>query len=75
VLALKLICPVFGLITRPAGVALNVPPAGLLITGVGLGPDGQKVPDEYWNSGLGTLVTFTVTAVRGLEHWPDVFCT
>jgi hypothetical protein len=72
-LATKLICPVVVLTnTSPAGAALKVPPDGLLITGVGFAAVLQKVPEGYWNCGLGILITLTVTEVRLLKHVPVV---
>jgi hypothetical protein len=75
VLAAILIWPVAVLTkTRPAGEALNVPPEGLLMTGVGFGDEVQYVPEPYWNCGLATLVIETVTAVRVLGQ-PPVVCS
>jgi hypothetical protein len=50
ILAAILISPVEVLTkTKPTGDALKVPPAGLLITGVGFGPVAQNEPEGYWN--------------------------
>ena len=77
VLAPILISPVVLLTkTSPAGAALNVPPDGLFITGVGFGPVAQNVPEGYWNWGSATTITDAVTGVRALLlQAPVVFCT
>ena len=75
VLAPRFISPVEGLIAIPAGDALNVPPEGLFITGIGFGADIQIEPAGYLNWGLVCKFIVTVTGVRVLIHCPTVFCT
>jgi hypothetical protein len=70
-LAARLIWPVAVLTnTSPAGDALKMPPAGLLMVGDGLTPVLQNVPEEYLNCGLGIAIMDTVTDALGLTHVP-----
>jgi hypothetical protein len=74
-LALTLMAPVVVLEkTSPAGDALNVPPAGLFITGVTVPDAAQTVLDGYWNWGLAPVINVTITGVRLLEHVAVLAC-
>lgn len=65
----KVMVPVVGFNTSPAGVEENVPPEDPVITGVGLGPDWQYVAELYTKEALSCGFTVMVL-VTGLPKQP-----